>query len=106
MYFFKTLAVVMIGVAFLCSSTQGFAHRPDRCFHKHFGGSSKCDKGIAKKRCTDAAGNVGKCVQGGSYCYCKITKKKKGKEVLNMGLDIGTTIYKSKKHKKKHHHPY
>lgn len=77
-------------------SSPAYAHKPDRCFHTHFGGNTNCKKGIAKKRCTDAKGNKGKCVQSGSHCYCKLFPKRNNsgaaRELLDLGLGIGEVL--------------
>lgn len=86
-------------------SQSAYADRPDRCFHKHYNNKSTCKAGIRGKKCTDAKGNKGKCVQNSTKCYCKIHTKKT-KQLLDLGLDVGVTIMKNKKHKKHHKHPH
>ena len=81
------------------------ADRPDRCFYKHYNNTTKCKAGIRGKKCTDASGNKGVCVQNSSKCYCKINQKSGNKEFIDLGLDVGITILKNKKHKK-HHKKY
>ena len=85
-------------------SQSAYADRPDRCFHKHYNNKSTCKAGIRGKKCTDAHGNKGKCVQNSTKCYCKISVKKNTKKLIDLGLDVGVSIMKHKKHKK--HHKY
>ncbi len=93
--------VVLLGL-----NSLAFADKPDRCFHKHYNNKSTCKAGIRGKKCSDAKGNKGKCVQNSTKCYCKIYKKKKkvNKELIDLGVDVGISILKSKKHKKHHKH--
>ncbi len=94
------------GIFGIYSVSFALADRPDRCFHKHYNNTTKCKAGIRGKKCTDASGNKGKCVQNSSKCYCKINKKSGNKELIDLGLDVGITILKNKKHKKHHKKHY
>ncbi len=103
----SVLFILAIGI--VLGSSPVFAHKPDRCFHTHFGGSTNCKKGIAKKRCSDAKGNKGKCVQGGSHCYCKLFPKKNnsraGEKLLDLGIGIGEALLdreRDRDHRRRH----
>ncbi|MGH1404947.1 MAG: hypothetical protein ACRBBJ_00140 [Rhodomicrobiaceae bacterium] len=107
--FYKIATTSFVALFFFAQSSPAFADKPDRCFHKHYNNKSTCKAGIRGKKCSDAKGNKGKCVQNSTKCYCKIYKKKKNanKEMLDLGVDVGISILKSKKHKKhKKHHKY
>lgn len=97
----STLLLTLVFASLI--SHSAYADRPDRCFHKHYNNKSTCKAGIRGKKCTDAKGNKGKCVQNSTKCYCKIHTKKT-KQLLDLGLDV--TIMKNKKHKKHHKHPH
>lgn len=107
---FRAVKMVLItfGVAVLFgtySLSFALAHTPDRCFHKHYNNTTKCKSRIRGKKCTDASGNKGKCVQNSSSCYCKIYKKSgNNNKLIDLGLDVGITILKNKKHKKHNKH--
>ncbi len=102
----KLIALMTISLAFITSA--GFinttqAHTPDRCFHKHFGGNTKCKRGIVKKRCSNANGDKGRCYQSGSHCYCKLfpKKDKTAEKLLDLGIAIGGAIL-DKEERKRH----
>jgi|GEM_PF-4059568 len=104
--FYKLATTIFVALFFFALSSPALADRPDRCFHKHYNNKSTCKAGIRGKKCSDANGNKGKCVQNSTKCYCKIYKKKKSakKELIDLGVDVGISILKSKKHKKHHKH--
>ena len=103
--FYKLTVASFVSLFFFSLNSPAFADRPDRCFHKHYNNKSTCKAGIRGKKCTDANGNKGKCVQNSTKCYCRIYKKKsKNKELIDLGVDVGISILKSKKHKKHHKH--
>ena len=95
------LAFLMITVGMFLTSNTANAHKPDRCFHTHNGGNTKCKSRVRGKACSDANGNKGRCVQTSRYCYCKINKTKRPKIQLDLNIGIGLG---GRKHRRSERH--
>ncbi len=80
------------------SVDAAFAHKPDRCFHTHNGGNTNCKSRVPGKRCSDADGNKGRCIQGARFCYCSIHKKSDESTgpLLDLGIAVGGAILEDK----------